>query len=83
MSHDPEHDITEAETSALLAAARLAGRTAETARQTMLQAALDRQAAVLQLHNQGMSIRDLARKLDVAPTVIADLIKRARKDRDP
>lgn len=78
MSRDPEYDITQADTSALLAAARLAGRTAETARQAMLQAALDRQAAVLQLHNMGMSVRDLARELDIAPTTIADLIKRGR-----
>jgi DNA-directed RNA polymerase specialized sigma24 family protein len=75
---DPEYDITARDTAGLLAGARMAGRTAEAARQTMLEAAAERQRLLLVLHNMGMSIRDLARELDVAPTVIAAAINRAR-----
>jgi DNA-directed RNA polymerase specialized sigma24 family protein len=79
MTRDPEYDITQRDTAGLLAGARMAGRTAEAARQTMLEAAAERQRCLLILHNMGMSIRDLARELDVSPTVVAAAIKKGRK----
>lgn len=70
--------LTDRERDELLTAAREHGRQVERLRQDMLRAARARQATLLQLHDGGLSVRQIAAALDVSAAVVAHAIATAR-----